>query len=345
MRVGDQTIHELLELSLKALDIGDEKAARDFAVQAETMSSDVLNTANSALVHGYVELESGNLGAALEKFDRSASLASEHLDEPAGVSLHLNASVAMGMTHRSRGDYAIAERILVTAVRQTEQIAAPSDLVAAYNELGVLFKYYGKFDLSSKYYELAFEHLRGFNSVELATLYHNIAGLAHARGDYAAAETPARKAISMRTEILGADHPDVAADCAALAPILAELDRLQEAEGLNRRALRIFEQFYGNNHYETAVAAGNLAAILHRQGCREEARAYYERSLRVLEEELGPLHPELAPVLNNLADLLAEQDPDASRALLSRALKALTSASVDADHPTLTSVRHSIDAM
>jgi len=54
----------------------------------------------------------------------------------------------------------------------------------------------------------------------LASLYHNLGGLEHARGAFATGEPLARRAVAIRTRTLGPEHPDVAADMAALAALL-----------------------------------------------------------------------------------------------------------------------------
>ena len=53
----------------------------------------------------------------------------------------------------------------------------------------------------------------------LAVLYHNLGGLEHARGAFASGKPLARRAVDIRTRTLGPEHPDVAADMAALAPL------------------------------------------------------------------------------------------------------------------------------
>jgi hypothetical protein len=73
-------------------------------------------------------------------------------------------------------------------------------------------------------------------------------GLAHARGDHAAGEEPARRSVSIRARAVGPDHPEVAADRAALAAILDALGRHDEAEALLREALRVFEAALGSEH-------------------------------------------------------------------------------------------------
>ena len=75
---------------------------------------------------------------------------------------------------------------------------------------------------------------------ELATLYHNLGGLEHARGRYARGEPFARRSVALREQALGLDHPTVAADVAALAALLVGQGKYDEAEAFYQRALAIF---------------------------------------------------------------------------------------------------------
>ena len=69
------------------------------------------------------------------------------------------------------------------------------------------------------------------------------------------------KALAIREKKLGPEHPDVAADAAALAAILDGQGKREEAEALFRRALNVFERIYGPHHYEVAVNLNNLGAL------------------------------------------------------------------------------------
>lgn len=72
---------------------------------------------------------------------------------------------------------------------------------AARNQLGVLYKYTGDFDKAEKPYREALTHFvarRGEENPFAATLYHNLGGLEHARGAYAAGEPYAPCAVTTR---------------------------------------------------------------------------------------------------------------------------------------------------
>jgi hypothetical protein len=124
----------------------------------------------------------------------------------------------------------------------------------------------------------------------------------------------ARRSVALREAALGLDHPEVAADVAALAVLLDGQGLRDEAERLYRRALATFEQTFGDEHYEVAVNLSNLAGLLRSKGDDPEAERLYRRALAMRERLLGPEHPEVALAANNLAVLLkARGDLDEAR--------------------------------
>ena len=119
-----------------------------------------------------------------------------------------------------------------------------------------------------------------------ATLFHNLGGLEHARGRFAAGEPHARRSVEIRARLRGADHPDTAADVSALAALLDGQGRYDDAEQLYLRALSVFERAYGPEHYELAVNLNNLAALSTLPGGRRNRRVYI--ALSAVKDLSGP---------------------------------------------------------
>ena len=71
----------------------------------------------------------------------------------------------------------------------------------------------------------------------MASIWHNLGGLEHARGRPEIGEPYARKAWQLRRAALGDEHPDTVADEAALAGLLDGLGRYDESEPIYRKAL------------------------------------------------------------------------------------------------------------
>ncbi|MFE0654502.1 tetratricopeptide repeat protein [Streptomyces sp. NPDC059534] len=289
-------------------------------------------------------------GRDLPRAERLFALAGEVAADAEDAPLWVRARTLLGGLHRIQGRYGEGEEVLrgALAVADGEPGMPLGPLVGVCNQLGILFKYSGKFVEAEVFYRRALLLLEEGDLGEdpaAASLFHNLSGLAHSRGDFAAAVEPGRRAIAVRERALGPDHLEVALDKAALAPVLIELDELEEAEALLTSALAVVEETYGPEHYETGIAVGNLAALAYRRGQYARAQELFRRCLRLKERALGPAHPELAVTLNNLAILARRNgDPDGAGSLWGRAL-AVLHASVQPGHPLLAAVRRGLDSL
>jgi tetratricopeptide (TPR) repeat protein len=202
------------------------------------------------------------------------------------------------------------------------------------NRLGMQHKYAGRFTAAERAYRRAMTLAltrRTPDAAVLADLYHNMGGLEHARRRFAAAEPLARRAVELRARALGEHHPAVAADRAALAPILDALGHSEAAELLLRQALQVLAA----DHRDIAPALNNLAAIRHRAGAPREAEQLYRRALALKQRQHGASHRELAPTLNNLATLLREQGRTAEAVTLYQRALTILEHSVERGHPSL----------
>ncbi len=182
------------------------------------------------------------------------------------------------------------------------------ETAAAWNRVGVACKFAGRYDEADDAYARALPVAEAFVDEEpdlLATLLHNLGGLAHSRHRPAFAEPFARRGLELRRT--RCDDPiGVAADAAALASILETVDRFDEAEPLYREALAIYQD--ESDDYEAAMTMNGLAAVLRFAGRPAEAEPLFRDALAMMEVERGPGHPETATVRNNLAMLLNATD-------------------------------------
>ena len=218
--------------------------------------------------------------------------------------LRLAVLSGLGSVARARGRYEEAEAGFRAALALAEEEfgSASIETAGVLNELGMVFKYCGRFDEGLTVYRRSLgilEHAIG-TSPDVATLYHNLGGLEHARRNFEEAEPYARRSVELRRETTGPDDPAVAEDEAAWASILLPLGRNDEAEALLRHAVCILEASFGADHPEVAGAWNNLASVLQSRGALDEAREAYEHSLAAKERTLGTDHPSIAITLNNL---------------------------------------------
>jgi Flp pilus assembly protein TadD len=151
----------------------------------------------------------------------------------------------------------------------------------------------------------------------VATIFHNLGGLEHARGRHARAERHARRSVRIRTADPSAPAVHLAADRAALAAILDARGEVREAERLYREAIAVFGARLGADHFEVGFNLGNLAALLQRRGQLRSAARLYARALQIKQRALGR-HPDVATTLTNFGVLRAQQGrrADAEQLLL-----------------------------
>jgi tetratricopeptide (TPR) repeat protein len=255
--------------------------------------------------------------------------------------LRVRALTQLGWLCRCQAKYAVSE----TALRQALSLAKPlgeEEIALVLNAQAVLYKYTGRFDEARRMYLRVLRILlraHGAAHPGVATVYHNLGGLEHARQRYARGEPYARRALALREAALGPDHPDVAADQANLAALLDGQGKLDEAEALYLQALAVFERVFGPDHYEVAVTLNNLAAIHDARGRPAEAERLYRRALAIKERLLGPDHRDVGVSLNNLGMLLKDQGHlDDAEGLLARAV-AIFDGALGAEHPDSQAVR------
>jgi tetratricopeptide (TPR) repeat protein len=155
----------------------------------------------------------------------------------------------------------------------------------------------------------------------------------HGRANYAEAEPLYRRALRIREEQLGTDHPDVAASSNDLATLLQAQGKYAEAEPLYRRALRIREEQLGTDHLDVANSLSNLATLLQDEGKYAEAEPMCRRALKIQEEQLGANHPDVANSVSNLATLLQDQGKYAEAEPLYRRGLKIREEQLGTDHP------------
>ena len=252
-----------------------------------------------------------NLQQATAAYDIAAALLEDALgiaQGEAAVELQVEPLVLLGNVRRLQGRYRDAEDCLLQARALAEQAQLPAWRQArVLNGLALIHKDTAAYDEAVKLYHQALQATAKDDLLARAALQHNLAGLAHAQGQFVGAEQPARCAVELRTAVLGRGHPEVAADLAVLGAVLYGQERHDEAEMVFNQALAAFQRHYGPDHYEVAVNLGNLGALYAATDRADQAQQCYERALQIKRRLLGSTHPEIATLLNNLAVLHKQQ--------------------------------------
>ena len=307
-------------------------------------SPDVANLLNDL---ADIEQQRQNFAEALSLAERARSIEDalgQRFSGADAARIRARTLAIVGDLRRIQGKYAEAEGDLrnALAISAGEFGEASEEAAEARNNLAVLYKYWGRFDEGLELYGQALPAViaaHGANSQAAATVYHNVGGILHARGDYTAAEAPARKAWEISRQLLGDDDPRTMLDATAYAGVLDGLKRYDESEAIYLAALAVFKQAYGPEHYEVAAALHNLAAVLAASGRYQQAEERYRQALAFKEKLLGANNPDVAITRNNLGKLLADEGRIAEGVPLLEAAVAALEARLPADHPHLLRAR------
>jgi tetratricopeptide (TPR) repeat protein len=194
-----------------------------------------------------------------------------------------------------------AEKLLHLAVITAEESYGQKHATTALalNNLALWYEHAGQFEKA----ELLF--LRALSaahpqSIEAASVYHNLGELEQARGRYDRGEMYAQQACEIRLLHHTAEHPDYATDEALLAGNLYGLGKFEEAEPFFWHALAVFEHVFGPTHHETAIHLNNMAANRYATRDYPAAEALYRRSLAIKARVLGERHPSYELTAKNL---------------------------------------------
>lgn len=113
-------------------------------------------------------------------------------------------------------------------------------------------------------------------------------------------ETLLLRVIEVRQATLGPEHDDTLSATSALAGVLLQSDRYEEAETLDQHVFEIRKRVFGLDHPATLKAANNLAADFFSTARYLEAAKLYEDALLISREQIGASHPATLRLIANL---------------------------------------------
>ena len=106
---------------------------------------------------------------------------------------------------------------------------------------------------------------------EIAGLYHFLGYGFNEFADYIQALKWYRKALAIREEILGKEHPSTATTYNNIAAIYKNQGKYEDALVWYRKDLVISENVFGKDYPNTAVTYNNIAGVYRDQGKYENA--------------------------------------------------------------------------
>lgn len=138
------------------------------------------------------------------------------------------------------------------------------------------------------------------DKVSIASLLNKMGNVYYDQGNYEKALECNIKALEIRENVLGKEHPDTAMTYNSIAVVYDDQGNYEKALEYHKKALEVREKVLGKEHLDTAMTYGNMANVYDDQGNYEEALRYNDRALKIYRKVLGEEHSDTAMVYNNI---------------------------------------------
>lgn len=205
------------------------------------------------------------------------------------------------------------------------------------NQAGFFLIQQGDYDRAEHCYRLALmqPHATVINErqPDYADSHNGLGRVLYHIGDYFGAQREYQQALTIRSHMLGTEHPDTASSLNNLALLFFHTDPLHpEIEDMFRSSLAIRERTLGHEHPHVAKSQTNLGVYLTQKGGEQgkskntsllqEAEAQIQSALQLRLRIFSPGHPDVASSYLALARLArAKQDYVRSESLYKNALR------------------------
>ena len=194
----------------------------------------------------------------------------------------------------------------------------------------------------SQHAEVGLASLPDVAQTRMSAHISNLAYIHQAMGSHAEARSLLERALALREEVLGAEHPEVARSLNNLAVVYEAGGSYEDARALYERALSVNEHTFGPNHPEVGTTLNNLGVVHYALGAYPQARDLLERALELREQALGADHPQVATTLNNLATLHHAQGAHAEALKTFERVKEIMERTLGPDHPDVANVLNNL---
>lgn len=184
------------------------------------------------------------------------------------------------------------------------------------------------------------------NAGDAAPVIANDVGLYwRALGRYADAELLLRRALEIREQTLGPDHPSTLTSVNNLGLLLENRGDAETAEKLYRRAVEAATRTLGQEAPLALTYSGNLGAVLLGQCDYAGAEPLLRRVLEARERILGPDHPDTLGSVNNLAHMLDKMGNRSDAELLYRRVTETAARVLGDEHPKALTYQNNFASM
>ncbi len=137
----------------------------------------------------------------------------------------------------------------------------------------------------------------------LAAVLTSLGQVHHVRGEYGQAEAYFREALPLAGVTTTTQRREKVSIRLALAGVLRDQSRLEEAEAMFLQALESARELWGESHPQLGTILNNLGQLYVRQEKLDQAEARHREALAIYRATLAEDHPRLATTLANLAQV------------------------------------------
>ena len=109
------------------------------------------------------------------------------------------------------------------------------------------------------------------------------------------------KALAIRKNIFGEDHPNVATSYNNLASVYYRLAEYNKAKELHEKALMIRKNSFGEDHADVAISYSTLALVYYSMGEYNQAKELHKKALVIRKKIFGEDHVDVAKSYSTLA--------------------------------------------
>ena len=136
-----------------------------------------------------------------------------------------------------------------------------------------------------------------------ARVRDTLGGTYQALGELKQAHPHMERALALRREGLGDEHPATLFSVHNMGFLLQEQGKLDEAEPLLRKVLEGRRRVFGNDHLDTLMSINHMGYLLHLQGRLDEAEPFYREGLEGRRRVLGDDHWQTQTSIHNMGTL------------------------------------------
>jgi tetratricopeptide (TPR) repeat protein/predicted Ser/Thr protein kinase len=108
------------------------------------------------------------------------------------------------------------------------------------------------------------------------------------------------RALALRLELFGPDHPDVAGSYNNIGGVYHKKAEYDKALEYYRKSLAILLKQLGPDHPHVAASYNNIGLVYNKKGEYDKALEYYQKSLAIKLKQLGADHPKVALSYHNI---------------------------------------------